>query len=89
MSARILPFPEPDEDWRSPYYLRVVLTKDGQTRLYEIQPGIRVDTVQTWVRWNGQPHRAQLCEGRTMLELIAEEYAREIAALEQDGWTRT
>lgn len=84
MSAHVLAFPDPD--WRTPFYLRVVLVKGDFRRLYEILPGGEPDTVQTWVRWNGQAHRAQLCRSRVQVEQLAGQYAREMTALQADGW---
>ena len=75
--------PAPIERWR------VVLVKGDRTRLYEILPGGTPGAVQTWVRFNGRPHRAKLVRDNPLLVgEIRAQFEREIADLERDGWVR-
>jgi hypothetical protein len=67
------------------YRLKVTLRKGTSTRLYEIRP--IGDGWQTWVRRNGQPHRAEFCHYLTDIERIKGEFDREISDLLSDGWT--
>lgn len=77
----VLPFPSPaarPERWR------VVLTKDGHTRLFEILP--LGSQWQTWMRHDGHPLRALVTSDAITVQVIRAEYTREIAALVADGW---
>jgi hypothetical protein len=78
----ILSFPQPDAP--PVYRLKAILRKGTSTRLYEIRPF--GDGWQTWVRRNGQPHRAEYLYTLVDLERLRGEYEREITDLIADGW---
>jgi hypothetical protein len=83
----VLPFPDrahPFEQFR----LAVELTKDAHRWRYEIRPLVGSTECQTWVRYDGQAHRAQLTTSLYTVQQLHAQYLREIARLEADGWAR-
>lgn len=84
MTANVLLYPSSSPD---PHAFRCVLQREGRIRLYEIRPAGH-GAYQTWVRFNGQPHRAKLTSTLVEVATIKAQFLREIAELELDGWTR-
>jgi hypothetical protein len=68
------------------YQLKVTLRKGAREWFFEIKP--LGDSCQTGVRMDRKPHRAQHTTSLTIVQMISEQYHREIASLEQDGWGR-
>ena len=79
--------PRPDPPRAARYQLRVTLVKDGRRRLYEIRP-LGDTEAQTWVRFDGQPHRALMARTIVAIEQAHAQFLREIAEHERDGWVR-
>jgi hypothetical protein len=80
----IVPFPARTAEG---FRLKVTLRKDSRVWVYEIRP-LAPDEAQTWVRHNGQPHRALMARSLVAIAQVYGQYVREIASLEQDGWVR-
>lgn len=82
----IVPFPaRPREPCVGDFRLKVTLRKRGHSWFYQILP-TGVSDAQTWVRYDGLPHRAEMVHTPYAAERIYQQYLREIASLEQDGW---
>lgn len=84
----LLHFPTRRRGATVPPRWRVELRNGDRRRVYEIQPAGQPGVMQTWVRFDGQAHRAQLTRSSADLESLRAQFEREIAELERDGWTR-
>ena len=84
--VRVLPFPTEPDPYPNPFLMKVTLVRGDGRRVYQILPGGEPGVYQTWVRFNGKPHRAQLVRTASHVGMIKAQYDREIAALLADGW---
>ena len=75
---------EPPKDRR----YKVLLRKDGASRLYQILPASH-DHWQCWIRTNGKPYLSICTDEIAHLDRIAVEFAADVAALKADGWIET